>query len=183
MLRALAGAASQREHARGLPSLCPSTQGGERPPAGCSGGCAPGDAGQKVRLHFLYMEVSNLDRDLVLEVFDLPLVLENTLAMCHLRCSPSCIVRVASGFLSAPLAPNAAAQARQTAGARYERTLFAVACSRLLGKGLGRDYAQEVVVLLSSATTRNTISSLDDLFCPISGSCQTWDSLPDFVHC
>ena len=29
--------------------------------------------------------------------------------------------------------PNAAAQARQTAGARYERTLFAVACSRLLG--------------------------------------------------
>src|SRR5215475_9030776 len=32
-----------------------------------------------------------------------------------------------------PLAPNAAAQARQTAGARDERTLFAVACSRLLG--------------------------------------------------
>ena len=29
--------------------------------------------------------------------------------------------------------PNAAAQARQTAGARDERTLFAVACSRLLG--------------------------------------------------
>jgi hypothetical protein len=29
--------------------------------------------------------------------------------------------------------PNAAAQARQTAGARHERTLFAVACSRLLG--------------------------------------------------
>jgi hypothetical protein len=31
---------------------------------------------------------------------------------------------------------NAAAQARQTAGARDERTLFAVACSRLLGKAL-----------------------------------------------
>src|SRR5262245_41988540 len=29
--------------------------------------------------------------------------------------------------------PNAAAQVRQTAGARHERTLFAVACSRLLG--------------------------------------------------
>jgi hypothetical protein len=29
--------------------------------------------------------------------------------------------------------PNAAAQARQTAGATEERTLFAVACSRLLG--------------------------------------------------
>jgi hypothetical protein len=29
--------------------------------------------------------------------------------------------------------PNAAAQARQTAGARHERTLFAVACSRLFG--------------------------------------------------
>jgi hypothetical protein len=28
---------------------------------------------------------------------------------------------------------NGAAQARQTAGARDERTLFAVACSRLLG--------------------------------------------------
>lgn len=33
----------------------------------------------------------------------------------------------------APWSPNAAAQARQTAGARDERTLFAVACSRLLG--------------------------------------------------
>src|SRR5215470_18483458 len=32
--------------------------------------------------------------------------------------------------------PNAAAQARQTAGARHERTLFAVACSRLFGKAL-----------------------------------------------
>jgi hypothetical protein len=29
--------------------------------------------------------------------------------------------------------PNAAAQARQTAGATQERTLFAVACSRLFG--------------------------------------------------
>ena len=29
---------------------------------------------------------------------------------------------------------NAAAQARQTAGARHERTLFAVACSRLFGQ-------------------------------------------------
>jgi len=28
--------------------------------------------------------------------------------------------------------PNAAAQARQIAGARHERTLFAVACSRLI---------------------------------------------------
>ena len=123
MRRALAGASSQREHARGLPSLCPSTQGGERPPAGCSGGCAPGDSGQKVRLHFLYMEVSHLDRDLVLKVFNLPLVLENTLTMCHLRCSPSCIVRVASGFLSAPLAPNATLQAPPEAGARHERAL------------------------------------------------------------
>src|SRR5262245_7226557 len=31
--------------------------------------------------------------------------------------------------------PNAAAQARQTAGARHERTLCAVACSRLFGLG------------------------------------------------
>jgi hypothetical protein len=31
------------------------------------------------------------------------------------------------------LRSNAAAQARQTAGARHERTLFAVACSRLFG--------------------------------------------------
>ena len=115
MRRALAGAASRREHARGLPSLCPSTQGGERPPTGCSGGCAPGDAGQKVRLHFLSMEISHLDRELVLEVFDLPLVLENTLVMCHLRSSPSYIVRVASGFLSAPLAPNAGHESRAPA--------------------------------------------------------------------
>ncbi len=35
------------------------------------------------------------------------------------------------------LAPNAAAQARQTAGARHERTLSAVACSRLLDRALG----------------------------------------------
>ena len=34
--------------------------------------------------------------------------------------------------------PNAAAQARRTAGARDERTLFAVACSRLLGAAWGR---------------------------------------------
>ena len=133
MLRALAGAASQREHARGLPSLCPSTQGGERAPAGCSGGCAPGDAGQKVRLPFLYMEISHLDPDLVLEVFDLSIVLENTLVMCYLRGSPSCIVQVASGFLSAPLAPNAALQAPPIAAARHERRLLAVACKRLLG--------------------------------------------------
>jgi hypothetical protein len=33
----------------------------------------------------------------------------------------------------AALTPNAAAQARQTAEARHERTLFAVACSRLFG--------------------------------------------------
>jgi hypothetical protein len=37
-------------------------------------------------------------------------------------------------YLACP--PNAAAQARQTAGARHERTLFAVACSRLLGSGV-----------------------------------------------
>src|SRR5262245_59653079 len=35
--------------------------------------------------------------------------------------------------------PNAAAQARQIAGARDERTLFAVACSRLFGARLGTD--------------------------------------------
>src|SRR5262245_62695911 len=35
--------------------------------------------------------------------------------------------------------PNAAAQARQTAGARHERTLSAVACSRLFGAGLAHD--------------------------------------------
>jgi hypothetical protein len=31
--------------------------------------------------------------------------------------------------------PNARGQARRTAGARHERTLFAVACTPLLGKG------------------------------------------------
>jgi hypothetical protein len=34
--------------------------------------------------------------------------------------------------------PNAAAQARQTAGARDERTLFAVACTPLLGRAWHR---------------------------------------------
>jgi hypothetical protein len=67
------------------------------------------------------MEISNLDSDLVLEVFDLPIVLEDTLVMCYLCGSPSCIVRVASGFLSAPLAPNARHEPLPEAGA--QRTL------------------------------------------------------------
>jgi hypothetical protein len=37
------------------------------------------------------------------------------------------------GFSSALLAPNARRQARLEAGARYERTLEAVACTRLFG--------------------------------------------------
>ena len=39
-------------------------------------------------------------------------------------------------FAAMDMAPNAAAQARQTAEARHERTLFAVAYSRLFGLGL-----------------------------------------------
>jgi hypothetical protein len=37
------------------------------------------------------------------------------------------------GFSPVPLAPNAKHQARQTAGATQERTLFAVACMPLFG--------------------------------------------------
>jgi hypothetical protein len=45
-----------------------------------------------------------------------------------LPCSPACL-----DDGSATLAPNAGAQARLEAGARHERTLAAVACTRLLG--------------------------------------------------
>jgi hypothetical protein len=38
-------------------------------------------------------------------------------------------------FSAAPLAPNATRQARRTVGATKERTLFAVACTRLFGSG------------------------------------------------
>jgi hypothetical protein len=42
------------------------------------------------------------------------------------------VVEKLHGDIYVLLMPNAAAQARQTAGATQERTLYAVACSRLL---------------------------------------------------
>jgi hypothetical protein len=39
------------------------------------------------------------------------------------------------------LEPNARGQARQRAGARHERTLFAVACTPWFGEGLATDSA------------------------------------------
>jgi hypothetical protein len=43
--------------------------------------------------------------------------------------------------------PNARGQARRTAGATQERTLFAVACTPLFGSAWGRDYLHGAPVL------------------------------------
>jgi hypothetical protein len=49
---------------------------------------------------------------------------------------PACCERFLLTFSSAPLAPNAALQARGAAGATQERRLFPVACKRLFGMAL-----------------------------------------------
>ena len=60
------------------------------------------------------------------------LVLAPALAM-HAGQEQQADVKKAAPTLDIGSHINAAAQARRTAGARHERTLFAVACSRLLG--------------------------------------------------
>src|SRR5712692_3255760 len=58
---------------------------------------------------------------------------------------PVTLERKAQGFLDfsfPPLAPNATRQALEIAGAKNERRLFPVACTRLLGQPLGRGSRQ-----------------------------------------